>query len=183
MNENSLSLLYSMADSTLLSGSWKPEIPVESLQKALFSIGPNEYTIEDVSKEIQQRQRRRAGISPQQYAQELLDNYVEKCLIDYEERELVKNNRDFRMLLNEYYEGILLFEIMNKKVWGKAVEDTVGIKAYFEKNQENYYWDQRVEATIFQSDDKSNLLSIKNELENNPYLVYEVEVNAQTDLV
>jgi peptidyl-prolyl cis-trans isomerase SurA len=183
MNENSLSLLYSMADSTLLSGSWKPEIPVESLQKALFSIGPNEYTIEDVSKEIQQRQRRRAGISPQQYAQELLDNYVEKCLIDYEERELVKNNRDFRMLLNEYYEGILLFEIMNEKVWGKAVEDTVGMKAYFENNQEKYYWGPRVNAAIFQTVDKEMAVSIKKQVENTPYLLFQCKVGEGANLI
>ena len=183
MNENGLSLLYSMADSTLLSGIWKPEIPVESLQKALFSIGPNEYTIDDVSKEIQQRQRRRAGISPQLYVQELLDNYIEKCLIDYEERELVKNNRDFRMLLNEYYEGILLFEIMNEKVWGKAVEDTVGMKAYFENNREKYYWGPRVNAAIFQTGDKEMAVSIKKQVENTPYLLFQCKVGEGANLI
>lgn len=183
MNDSGSTALNDLADSSLLNGNWKPVVSDSTLQKVVFSIGEQNFKVDDIINEIQFRQRRRTGITPGQYMHELLDGYIEKCLIEYEEKQLVKNNRDFRMLLNEYYEGILLFEIMNKKVWGKAVEDTVGIQAYFEKYQENYYWDQRAEAAIFQSDDKSNIASIKNELENNPYLLYEVEVNAQTDLV
>lgn len=183
MNEGGSSTLISLADSTLLIGNWNPPMSDETLQMVVFSIGANEYKIDDIFKQIQQHQRRRSGLSPEQYMQELLDNYIEKCLIDYEEQALVKNNRDFRMLLNEYYEGILLFEIMNQKVWGKAVEDTVGMKTYFETNQEKYYWGPRADAAVFQIGDKEMVAALKKQVASTPYLLYQYKVVVGVNLV
>jgi peptidyl-prolyl cis-trans isomerase SurA len=183
MNENGRAVLIDLADSTLLTGNWQPVLADSTLQKPVFSIGENAYKIGGISKDFQARQRRRTGISPDQYMQELLDNYIEVCLIDNEERQLVKTNRDFRMLLNEYYEGILLFEIMNEKVWGKAVEDTVGMKSYFENNRGKYVWGPRVDAVIFQTGNKDIVTSIKRTIENKPYELYQLSINSNTNLV
>jgi peptidyl-prolyl cis-trans isomerase SurA len=51
-------------------------------------------------------------------------------------------------LINEYHDGMLLFEITNQKVWEKAIKDTLGLKEYFEKNKDKYVWGERVDAQI-----------------------------------
>ena len=101
----------------------------------------------------------------------------------FEEKQLIANNRDFRMLLNEYYEGILLFEIMNQKVWGKAVEDTVGLQAYFDNNRESYVWGQRINATIFESANQNIIKSVKNQLDQAPYLLKEISITPDDDVI
>ena len=55
---------------------------------------------------------------------------------------------DFRNLMGEYRDGILLFELTDKKVWSKAVKDT-GVETFYEKNKNNYMWADRLDATVY----------------------------------
>jgi peptidyl-prolyl cis-trans isomerase SurA len=175
--------LLGIADSSLLSGNWKPVLADSLFQKPVFSIEGNEYEISDFLSNTMDDQRRRTGISPEQYMNELIDNYIEKSLMDYEEKQLINSDRDFRMLLNEYYEGILLFEIMNRNVWGKAVEDTVGLRAFFDENQSKYYWGTRAKATVFRSENKETILAIKQQLDQRPYPLLEITINPGEEIV
>ena len=52
---------------------------------------------------------------------------------------------EYRILLNEFRDGILLFDLTSKIVWNRAIEDTLGMQQYFEANRENYVWEERVE--------------------------------------
>ncbi|MFM7727834.1 MAG: hypothetical protein ACKO7B_14110, partial [Flavobacteriales bacterium] len=52
-------------------------------------------------------------------------------------------------LMQEYRDGILLFELMDEKVWSKAMKDTTGLKSYYEANKTKYMWPDRLDATIF----------------------------------
>ena len=51
--------------------------------------------------------------------------------------------------MGEYRDGILLFELTDKKVWSKAVKDTTGLKEFYEKNKTNYMWGDRLDATVY----------------------------------
>lgn len=68
------------------------------------------------------------------------DKYVEDKIIDYEDRHLEEKYPDFRNLVNEYREGILLFDISNNNIWNKASLDTAGLKKYFAVNKSKYNW-------------------------------------------
>ena len=58
--------------------------------------------------------------------------------------------------MNEYRDGILLFNLTDQKVWSKAIKDTTGSKEYYEKNKEHFMWDDRLEASIYTcKDDKT----------------------------
>ena len=50
--------------------------------------------------------------------------------------------------MQEYRDGILLFDLTDKKVWSKAVKDTAGLKAFYEANKQNYTWPERADATV-----------------------------------
>ena len=171
------------ADSTLLQGKWNPSIPDSTSTKIVFSIAEENFSTGKVIENTIEKQKRRNNIRPEDYLNELLDNYIEEELMDFEEKQLIASNRDFRMLLNEYYEGILLFEIMNQKVWGKAVEDTVGLQSYFEENQEKYRWNKRADAVIFESTDEGVINSIKNDLDHLPFNLIEIRVTRDSDII
>lgn len=162
------------ADSSLLEGSWSPVLS-DFINDTIFSIGINNYTSRDLTEYIKKEQRKRSGISVSIYMTELIDQYIEKSLLDYEEDQLLENDRDFRMLLNEYYEGILLFEIMNEMVWEKAIKDTTGLKDYFTQHQDAYYWTERADAAIISSKKYSVINSIKGTLNSGSIRVYNIE--------
>ena len=67
---------------------------------------------------------------------------AENALKDYDAHELVKSNPEYRNLLNEYRDGMMLFEISNRRVWKAASKDSVGLAQYFAENRSKYNWDE-----------------------------------------
>ena len=82
-------------------------------------------------------------------------------LIEYEEAHLADKYYDYKMLLNEYRDGILLFQLMETKVWNQAVQDTLGLKGFFNDHQDQYQWEKRVNAQIFNVIDEKALQQVK----------------------
>lgn len=58
-------------------------------------------------------------------------------------REMEKKDPDLRYLIQEYHDGLLLYEISNREVWARAAKDTLGLEQYFKKNKKRYRWDER----------------------------------------
>lgn len=81
--------------------------------------------------------------------------FVEKALIDVEDSLLQEENPEYKALVKEYREGMLLFSIMEKEVWNRASEDTLGQRQYYEKNKHKYKAGQRVKAQVFSTESQS----------------------------
>ena len=83
------------------------------------------------------------------YVSKIYKQFVSKAAIDYENSKLETKYPEFNSLMKEYRDGILLFGLTDDKVWSKAVKDTVGLKDFYDKNKQNYMWDERLDATIY----------------------------------
>ena len=79
----------------------------------------------------------------------LYNDFINKMLLNYEDSKLEEKYPEYKALLKEYREGILLFDLTNEKVWSKAVEDTLGLQKFYNENQTLYSWPERVNATIY----------------------------------
>ena len=77
-----------------------------------------------------------------EYILSKVDPVAERALVDYNARELININPEYRNLINEYRDGMLLFEISNRRVWKAAGKDTVGLEQYFAANRSKYTWDE-----------------------------------------
>ena len=88
-------------------------------------------------------------------------NFTNQELLAYEESQLKTKYPEYKSLLQEYREGILLFDLTNTKVWTKAVEDTVGLKKFYTDNINNYKWGNRVDATIYSCIDLFTAKTVK----------------------
>lgn len=85
-------------------------------------------------------------------AQQLEQTYVDSLakrrnitveqMLDEETERLCKTDLELRYLVQEYHDGLLLFEECSRNVWGPASQDTLAIQAYFQKNQKAYAWEQ-----------------------------------------
>ena len=71
--------------------------------------------------------------------------------IFYENANLEKNYPNFKALMQEYHDGILLFELSDQKVWKKATSDTLGLDAFYEAYKMGNMWPDRAEAQIYKS--------------------------------
>lgn len=71
-------------------------------------------------------------------AREMTDDIIRDRAVS----ELETDNADYRNLVNEYRDGIMLFEISNRNVWDRASKDKEGLENYFRKNKSKYAWDK-----------------------------------------
>ena len=74
-------------------------------------------------------------------AQAAIETAMSDAALDAARAELLADNADYRNLMNEYRDGILLFEIANQKVWDRATRDTEGLQKFFESHRDKYAWD------------------------------------------
>nr|WP_294935731.1 peptidylprolyl isomerase [uncultured Flavobacterium sp.] len=81
----------------------------------------------------------------------LYGKFVEDQLANYYNDNLEKEFPDFSNIMDEYRDGLLLFDLMEKEIWAKAKTDTLGLKNYYEANKANYVWKDRVDANVFSS--------------------------------
>lgn len=83
----------------------------------------------------------------------LYQKEVDKTALNFKDSRLSKTNKEFRLLMQEYRDGILLFDLTDEKVWSKAVKDSAGLENFYQANKTNYMWDKRVDATIYTCSD------------------------------
>jgi peptidyl-prolyl cis-trans isomerase SurA len=86
---------------------------------------------------------------------------VNETIIAHEEKRLISETPEIRYLLQEYHDGILLFEIMDQKVWSRSTHDEEGLNLFFQNNIQNYSWDKKVYIKEFSSPNQKTLQKAK----------------------
>jgi peptidyl-prolyl cis-trans isomerase SurA len=137
-----------LLDSTYFQGKWTVS-KASKLNKTMFVLAGHNYTQTDFAKYLESHMTRRAKTNPAVTVNENYHNWVDETVINYEETQLDRKYPEFHALMQEYRDGILLFDLMDRKVWSKAVKDTTGLKEFYEKNKGNYLFDERSDASVF----------------------------------
>jgi len=81
---------------------------------------------------------------------QLFHEWENSKLLDYEDSQLERKHPEFRSLLQEYHDGILLFNISENKIWQKASSDSAGLARFYETNRQKYMWPERFKGAILQ---------------------------------
>lgn len=128
--------------------------------KTIFTIGKKHVSQSDFAKWFgPSRSRSQKALEIQLENKYTL--YENSIITRYREDHLEEIDLDFKNLMKEYHDGILLFELTNKEVWTKAVEDTIGLRKFFDKNRNNYIWKDRIEFTNYTAKDSKTAKNIK----------------------
>ncbi len=141
-------------DSTLLKGNWRADSLLRTIDKGLFTLAGKTYTTNDFADYIEKNSKKRTDKVKDALLNEYYDGFVNAKALEYEESTLETKKPDFKNLMKEYKDGILLFELMDRQVWTKAVKDTVGLETYRKNNEQKYMWGDRAEAVVFNCNDK-----------------------------
>jgi peptidyl-prolyl cis-trans isomerase SurA len=166
--------VVAVADSNLIQGKW--EAPADGNNSVLFVIKGEKYTADKFYKYVKAQQRPKSGIAPVTYMNNLYEDYKQASIIEFEEKHLGEKYEDYKMLVKEYRDGILLFQLMDEKVWTKAIQDTAGLNNFFSKNREKYKWGERAQVTIFNAADTATLRKVKQSLKVDYYNASEPEL-------
>jgi peptidyl-prolyl cis-trans isomerase SurA len=146
-NKDVANLIAAKADTNVFMGTMK--LKKKELKMVLCTVDGKSYKVSDFQKSISSKMRVKTKQTPAEYVLEETKMFAENSLLKYEDSKLEGKYDAFRLLMNEYREGILLFELTDQKVWTKAVKDTTGLQAYYNTNKSNYMWPERAEVAIY----------------------------------
>lgn len=149
--------------------SIKEALEIKNLSDSvLFSIENDRKTVGDYLKFLEE-EKGNVRIGSRNSLSSSLDRFIETSLNRAEEKDLINNNQEYKLLLQEYRDGILLFSLMNEKVWQKALMDSIGQIRFYEENKENYQWKERVRALIVTMGKEESSSSVRRFLSDKKY--------------
>ncbi len=136
-------------DNNFYSYKWQPERSLGD--DVLLAFGPNQdQSIKDFAAYAKKQTRLRSQFDkskPLEEAVEIIyDAFIKEKAYEYEQANLENKYPEFKALMREYQEGILLFEATKINVWDKANTDTVGLYNFYEQNKSKYIFEEQ--ATI-----------------------------------
>ncbi len=142
---------------------------LEKNDKIIASMNGWELTTSDLVNQLkndrQFTQNRRATLIDKSLA-----TFIDDEILKFEKSKLTQKYPDYQFLLNEYHDGLLIFEISQKEIWNKAAEDSTGIKNYFRTHKTEYFSPEKLDGKIVLTNDKNSLKSVRKLLSNNSNL-------------
>lgn len=148
-----LEAFFTIADTSLTNGSWKAT-KAANMNKVMIKFADKSFTQTDFANYLEKHQGDTKSEDAKAIIRSRYNKWVEDMIIEYEDSQLSTKHKEFRDLMKEYRDGILLFELTDQMVWSKAVKDTVGLKEYYEDIKLKYQNPRRVEAYIFKFKDE-----------------------------
>jgi peptidyl-prolyl cis-trans isomerase SurA len=160
-NNANLKTFANTLDSSFINATWTYNEEIIS-SNTLFTIGNATYTVKDFASYLKANQQPLEKASIYMAVKNLFNNWANDRCLAYEESILGNKYEDFKNVMQEYNDGILLFDLTDKKVWSKAVSDSIGLEKFYDNNKNNYKWKERVHYSIYTClNEKTKIESIK----------------------
>lgn len=121
--------------------------PVQQKQE-LFQFAGHRYTLKDFITYLKNLSQPDSATDAKSFVEQSYAAYVKKSLLNFEDGQLESKYPDFRNLIQEYHDGILLFNLSDSLVWSKATKDSAGLQTFFDGHRSSYVWPDRLRATI-----------------------------------
>lgn len=149
LDTNALQTMVFLLDSSYYDGNWS--LPSMYSNRFIFGFAGKSHTMSELAHKILKDRNRNIDVPFAVVVDRCYNELVTETILSYEEQKLIKENREIKYLLKEYYDGILLFEIMNQNVWARSTSDEKGLEEFYQKNILSYSWDERVYVQKFSS--------------------------------
>ena len=146
-NDKNLEAFLATIDSSILRNAYEPAANVD-MNATLFSLENNPTKVSDFVTYIKANMTTQKYVTPATYAYQLYESFSNETAMNYADAHLEDKYPEFKALVQEYKDGILLFDLMDREVWNKAVKDTVGLAEFHKRNASKYMWGDRAYATV-----------------------------------
>jgi len=143
VNERAYSYALKQVDKPSYVGAeWS--VPKKVSDRTIATFADQKIKVSSILQYWAINQKGSAEESLQEHLRSLFNSFCNEQIIQFEDSQLENKHADFRNLVREYREGILLFDLTQDEVWDKAAKDSAGIALEYERIKENYRWDDRI---------------------------------------
>jgi peptidyl-prolyl cis-trans isomerase SurA len=159
INQEALEWFVKNTDTLIISGTAKYNR--NSLPSGnLYSFADQRMPVRDFATFIEKRGSIILTKDPAIFINQTIDASISDRIVKYENSMLEKKYPDFRYLMNEFHDGILLFEISGRRVWNRVQEDSTGLKGYYEDHKQNYLTKKSIEGKLYLLHDQKGKKSL-----------------------
>ena len=145
------SLVKTVTDA-FYEAKWEVPTDTKPYNGKLFSINDKIISGTDFLNYLKTQQKGSGAIKPiNKLVDHLYQRFVDEQLNIYYNENLETIFPEFSAVMEEYRDGLLLFDLMEKEIWEKSKTDTIGLNAFYEARKSNYKWKERLDVTIVSS--------------------------------
>jgi peptidyl-prolyl cis-trans isomerase SurA len=164
-NQKALDYFTSILNDDYFKRTWK--LPENFNGKSDFiKIGIQSYTYQDFGDYLLKNQRSVQSKAPfNQIVSKQYEAFLNAILMQYQEAHLEEDNKDYANIVQEYRDGLLLFDLMETTIWNAARTDSIAVQDFYNAHKENYMWPDRVHAVVAASSNENVLKKVGKLLE------------------
>ena len=153
--ESYISYFNNFVNDSILSRKWTySSIPLTENQ-ILFIIGDHDVTYTDFAEYLRDNQKTiKKYINKESLLTDMYVKFKNETLKNYFKERLEVENTEYATIINDYRNGLLVYDVMNKNIWQIAKTDSTGLKDYYETKKNNYKWKKRLDVDIYSSSDE-----------------------------
>lgn len=164
-NKEAVSYFKNSISDTVMIKDWKIPTDDPAMQNTLFQLTDKKITYLDFAEFIKENGANQpAGISS--YIKPMYKAFESQTLLKYYEENLENDNEEFAGIISEYRDGLLLFDLMETKIWNAAKEDSLGIKNFYDERKKEYIQDETYKVVKASSVNEKAIENIKSQLES-----------------
>ena len=157
--EPNLDLISQLITKNANESSWV--LKATKLKDVFLRIEDKIYTYETFLKFLNQNNRLYVkSKSNYEFIKKQYKTFFENNLFEYKKNNLINENEEFANILKEYEDGLLLFDIMQDKIWDVAKNDTLALKLFYDNNVSKFKSKEKIIGTIISSKDKKHLKKV-----------------------
>lgn len=152
LTSKTLKPIVKVMDSSIYRASFETKA-FDKKNKTVFRLDAKDYTQKDLIEYMNNNGRVFRNTPLKDLPTAAIDRWTSELVIEKEKSLLDKKYPEYRALMTEYHDGILLYEIMSDEVWNKAISDSTGLVNFYEANKNNYRWDKRYDIVAYEITD------------------------------
>jgi peptidyl-prolyl cis-trans isomerase SurA len=184
LSKKSLKWFVKHLDTTYYFGKWSASKLKKD--KPIFILDGKKFGQQDFARYMENNYRGIRKDRNEVVVNQQFKSWEKDRILGYEESKLTGKYPEYKALITEYHDGILLYEIMQDKVWNKAMKDTVGLRKYFESNRGNYMWGKRLDAVVYECADakigEKVFKMIQNDTINSKHVIEAINKDSELNL-
>jgi len=133
---------------------WSLPENAKSYTGTLFSVGTKKLTGTTFLDYVYSQQKSGIAVKPvEKLVEKLFENFADEQRNQYNNDNLETEFPDFSAVMDEYRDGLLLFDLMDKEIWQRSKTDSIGLKSFYETQKQKHLWKTRVNSEVYSSTD------------------------------
>ena len=122
---------------SIINDSWEIPDTIEE-DKILIKIHTKKYNFLDFATYLKKNKRSINSKNKENIVRKMYNDFIKKNVLEIYKDNLEHENLEYKYILKEYKEGLLLFDLMQEKIWNVASSDSINIKEFYQSNKSKY---------------------------------------------